>query len=356
VDIEAILRAINKNGVQGPCDLREERAYAWARADIDLDYDTCRETLLRHSINHADRGENRNAYVVREASGRLVRFKTSEAELRGFVCFIVSQEPNLTSSEIVERVKLIYTDMTPVDLMLQGNLESPQDIVDQTIRNILVSNYKNRPNSELLNRSPARPYTYTLTDRGFALAERTRDSIREVGEATQQESERGQRQPVVPYSEAELQEISARNRTFRAVPRWGATRLLYPVDARLRETVMRLSEYRCWLYRTPIAGLTLHHETFLTPDDTAYVEGHHLVPMAAQNEFPSINLDCMENLCALCPTCHRAIHLGHGAVKGSLARHLFQRQANALRSIGLTNRALAMIAKTEYECDIGDLL
>lgn len=39
------------------------------------------------------------------------------------------------------------------------------------------------------------------------------------------------------------------------------------------------------------------------------MEGHHLIPMKAQKNFEN-NIDRSDNICCLCPNCHRAIHYG----------------------------------------------
>lgn len=57
------------------------------------------------------------------------------------------------------------------------------------------------------------------------------------------------------------------------------------------------------------------HYTFLTDKVVPYMEGHHLIPCTASNaeRFWSANkrnIDCVENIICLCPTCHRRIHFG----------------------------------------------
>ena len=50
------------------------------------------------------------------------------------------------------------------------------------------------------------------------------------------------------------------------------------------------------------------HKTFISKG-VNYVEGHHVVPMFQQKNY-SFNLDDVENITSLCPTCHREIHSG----------------------------------------------
>ena len=55
-----------------------------------------------------------------------------------------------------------------------------------------------------------------------------------------------------------------------------------------------------------------NHATFESIHGTQYLEAHHLIPMKAQKDFLSenINLDRLENIVALCPNCHKAVHYG----------------------------------------------
>ena len=48
------------------------------------------------------------------------------------------------------------------------------------------------------------------------------------------------------------------------------------------------------------------HKTFISKGEN-YVEGHHVIPMFQQKNY-TFNLDDVENIISLCPTCHREIH------------------------------------------------
>lgn len=52
------------------------------------------------------------------------------------------------------------------------------------------------------------------------------------------------------------------------------------------------------------------HKTFIRKKDgLPYMEAHHLIPMAFQNEF-EYSLDIEENIVSLCSNCHNEIHYG----------------------------------------------
>lgn len=82
------------------------------------------------------------------------------------------------------------------------------------------------------------------------------------------------------------------------------------------------------------------HNTFLTDKGLPYMEGHHLIPCTASNteRFWSKdrrNIDCVENITCLCPTCHRRIHYGNKAEKDMIIRSLYNKRKSSLHGIGI---------------------
>lgn len=81
------------------------------------------------------------------------------------------------------------------------------------------------------------------------------------------------------------------------------------------------------------------HETFISKKtQQKYMEAHHLIPVCFQKEVWDkyhINIDCVENLVSLCPTCHKAIHYGAKEVQRKMISELFARCAPKYQSIGL---------------------
>lgn len=82
------------------------------------------------------------------------------------------------------------------------------------------------------------------------------------------------------------------------------------------------------------------HASFINKIGQPYMEGHHLIPCTAANasynwEEYGVNIDCIENIVCLCPTCHRQIHYGAPDVKVELLKDLFERQKVKLKSVGI---------------------
>jgi hypothetical protein len=87
-----------------------------------------------------------------------------------------------------------------------------------------------------------------------------------------------------------------------------------------------------------------------------FVEAHHLVPMNAQYIYApaGISLDVPENIVALCPNCHKMIHLAENVVKSEKIIKLFERRQSRLNASGIDitlNELLNLYFKTDIEDD-----
>lgn len=83
--------------------------------------------------------------------------------------------------------------------------------------------------------------------------------------------------------------------------------------------------------------INTHHETFTSErTNKNFMEAHHLVPVKYQqkiwNEY-GINVDCVENIVSLCPTCHRAFHNGTKEVKVQMIENIYEKLIPRYRSI-----------------------
>lgn len=91
-----------------------------------------------------------------------------------------------------------------------------------------------------------------------------------------------------------------------------------------------------------------NHETFISKKTKQkYMEAHHLIPVCFQKEIwdkYQVNIDCVENLVSLCPTCHKAIHYGTKEVQYQMIKELYNRCAPKYKAIGL-NISLEEILK-----------
>ncbi|MCT4510004.1 MAG: HNH endonuclease [Tepidibacter sp.] len=100
----------------------------------------------------------------------------------------------------------------------------------------------------------------------------------------------------------------------------------YKTDDRVVKTAISECEYKCCYDKD--------HPLFKRKNGTNYVEGHHIIPMAAQKNF-KINIDRTENVVALCPFCHKAIHLGEDEIVKDILYKIFTSRKSILSNIGI---------------------
>lgn len=67
---------------------------------------------------------------------------------------------------------------------------------------------------------------------------------------------------------------------------------------------------------------------------------HHLIPCTAGNAEKywgrfGCNIDCVENIVALCPICHCRIHFGSEAERLNVIEKLYKIQKQSLESVGI---------------------
>ncbi len=351
-DIKKIIQLINKNGRQGPNDLKSKEVYDWVKSGVNLSYDEYLKILIENSISEIERKENRNAFFVVDSRGKTHLLKSNEEEIRAYICYIVRENPGITSGEAREKLKIIYQGYTIVDLMDQMNLTSHQDIIDQTIRNVLVSNYSKKKNNILFYKSEDRPYKYTLKDAGFLLAQEIEDRLTNVKQENEEyEFENDNIETfkiskgLTIYNDDELLNIENNNKNFNLIDlidedKISASKNRFPTDPKIRATRFSKVLYKC--------EFNAEHVTFPTVSMDNYLEGHHLVPMAAQRNFRRTKLDCIENMVALCPICHSQIHYGTKEARKEVFDYIVDKRLSDLRKIGFTKEILNIIFDTYY--------
>ena len=349
--IRRLVELINRNGRQGPKDLRSEEVYSWVKDKLKLSYEEYVEIIREHTIKESDREHNRDAYFVEDEDGRITLFKSNEEEIRKYACYIVRENPGITSGQARIKFKIMYQGYTIIDLMDQKNLSSEQNIIDQTFRNILVSNYFKKKNNILFNRSETSPFQYTVTKEGLELASSIDHVIslqKEKDYIDTKEDESAQVRQLLEesigiYSEDELKEITLKNKVFDLFEKYPDVEKYkgrFPTDIKIKNT--RFYQICCKCEVNP------EHITFETQTLPNFVEGHHMVPMAVQRNFRSINIDCIENMVALCPNCHSQITYGTREEKLKVFNDILNKREEDLKLIGFTREIMKTIFETYY--------
>lgn len=343
MDVKKIIEAINKEGRQGPKDLKSQEVYNWVKKQINISYDEYKKILDLNSIDNSKRDSNRDAFFVINSKGEYKLFKSNEAELRKYVCYLVRENPKITSGDLRKKFKLIYQEYTPIDLMDQKNLSSKQDIIDQTVRNILVSNYFKKKNNILFNRFGGKEFTYTITDEGLKLASEVDEILQFNKEIDEAYDTFASAKGINYYTEEELEEIFIKNQDFDYYTEYAGTKYdngRLPTDSKLKATRFNQVKYTC--------ECDLDHKTFETEAMPNFVVAHHLVPMSTQKNFASVKLDCIQNLVALCPKCHSQIHYGNRKAKKEIFDKIIEKRKDDLEKIGFTKPMLKVVFDTYY--------
>lgn len=103
-------------------------------------------------------------------------------------------------------------------------------------------------------------------------------------------------------------------------------------NSKLAKSAIIASNFQC--------EVNSNHETFCNKQDKPFMEGHHLIPCTVENaqeiwERFERNIDCTENIVSLCPTCHRAIHMGNQEAKKKVLSALISKRLPILKEIGI---------------------
>jgi 5-methylcytosine-specific restriction endonuclease McrA len=85
-------------------------------------------------------------------------------------------------------------------------------------------------------------------------------------------------------------------------------------DRDIREVCLMRAGYQC--------EINSEHTSFTATNGRQYVESHHIIPLKYQDQF-NFNLDTVDNLIALCPNCHKAIHYGSRRTKELLLKQIY---------------------------------
>ena len=100
----------------------------------------------------------------------------------------------------------------------------------------------------------------------------------------------------------------------------------YKTNPRISKSVIAKNYYKCQYDDS--------HLTFNDKRENQFVEAHHLIPMAFQDNYEK-NLDRKENITTLCPNCHRAVHLGNKEERNERLKLLFHKSKEQLNRAGI---------------------
>lgn len=222
--------------------------------------------------------------------------RVKESEIVKPALKIIKDNPGINTSELIEELQKVV-ELYPGDKeILNGRNDTK---FSQIVRN-LISHKENNKFGKCVNaRQEGRNKGFYINQNGEnEIQGYSRKEVREEHEDNKLQREIRE---CAVYEEEELKR--ANERTPEKASRSNNAR--YKTDARISKTVLKENNYICEIEK--ITGN--NHKTFDTNIGMQYMEGHHLIPMKAQKDFED-NIDRSDNICCLCPNCHRAIHYG----------------------------------------------
>ncbi len=115
-------------------------------------------------------------------------------------------------------------------------------------------------------------------------------------------------------------------------------RKTYYRDTKIAKARFQLAKYRC--------EFDPSHTTFPSTKGHPFVEAHHFIGISLQEKY-AISLDSVNNVFALCPTCHKAIHYARIDYRSEVVSTLFGQRPKLASKYELTlDQALQF-----YNCD-----
>lgn len=102
---------------------------------------------------------------------------------------------------------------------------------------------------------------------------------------------------------------------------------------------MQQSRYKC--------EFDASHSLFIAKaTGCPYLEAHHIIPICFQRQLHGLRLDSLNNLCCLCPSCHRAIHHAEDALVKSILDCVSEKR-DIRRNFGLSKEDLYRLYAVE---------
>ncbi len=114
----------------------------------------------------------------------------------------------------------------------------------------------------------------------------------------------------------EIDELNARRPVTMEAGSGSSSSSTFQRSLQLAEHVRGLTGHKCVVGKGSCGS-------FQGRDGKPYVEVHHIVPMANQDDI-EINLDRTQNMVPLCPTCHAALHRGSAQAASAVLQPVLQ--------------------------------
>lgn len=104
----------------------------------------------------------------------------------------------------------------------------------------------------------------------------------------------------------------------------------YPRNEEFVKVILEENNYKCEVNK--------NHKTFINETtNKQYMEAHHLIPMKEYETYEKTGkcIDVLENMCCICPNCHRLLHHGLYTKKEKILKKLYTKKEILLKEAGL---------------------
>jgi len=106
---------------------------------------------------------------------------------------------------------------------------------------------------------------------------------------------------------------------------------VYPRDPKIGKKAIKKANYLC--------EYDNYHITFTSASTgKPFMEAHHLISITKQQiiwDKYGVNVDCVENVVSLCPSCHRAIHFAKKEEREKIIKKIYEDRKTEFERIGL---------------------
>lgn len=207
----------------------------------------------------------------------------------------------------------------PIDLAADGNLGKGYEAA-------AIESFRYEANALPSDQTVAQHFEQLL-EHYERLIQVAGPSLESLVPVTEQEYQQAAQEAAAPSSQQQTPTPPQDTPKDKPAPVQTSAGKAYPRHPQVAGDALAAAQYRCEV--DPL------HPTFTShAKKRPYIEAHHLVPMALQEQFPK-SLDVVANVVGLCPHCHKLLHLGQPQDKKPLLLKLFGERSQRLAKVGI---------------------
>ncbi|MCK5806776.1 MAG: hypothetical protein KAG91_00075 [Mycoplasmataceae bacterium] len=289
INLDRILNVIGKTGAGKGNHIfsLDEMGISLGLSAIDLQSMKILESILMD--NSVGNAMGNDEYFKKTKTGKWELNASSSQELRKMIAQI-----SFTKLMPIERGEDLYLELTKLGLLKSG------DFIPRESRNNEFWFKQSVGNCFRPSKEVEKIYNYTYTPKTATNPKLITSNL------------------IPPFSNSTLM-ITSTTTEFNigGMQPVTFTTKKYVRDPQIAKQIKVIYKYQCFF------ECDMNVMSFETNKGQNYLESHHLIPMANQPLFKSINLDVINNLVSLCPKHHRELHHSIPGTRDILLNNLF---------------------------------